>query len=441
MKVAQGRTLLAGLVAITVSAIALTARADKKKDEARDQPKPVAAATSTPEPEVIAIVGDVKINEQDLVSSLPPANQKAYQGALQHIQDMEKQAVQAIFADRYVKQQAAAKKVTEEAYYQEEISANRENFPDDYKVQIAQAKSQIYEGKRSILDDLIGKRLEENAAKAKGVTVEALVKAEVEDQIQPVTQADIDQYFTANQRQFGAQQKDAVTPQITDILKRNRTSQKRNEYRNSLRSATTVRTLLEVPRLPVTSDDDPVRGPKDAPVQIVMFSDFQCPYCSKVEATMKQISDRYGNKVAITFRDYPLPFHQFAEKAAEAANCAYKQGNNKYWEVHDALFANQGQLDEPSLKKTAESLGLDMKAFSQCFESGEMKPEIEKDTAAGQSYGVNGTPASFINGRLLSGAAPFENFQHIIDDELQMKGVPVPTAQAAAPGAAGTVTK
>jgi protein-disulfide isomerase len=143
--------------------------------------------------------------------------------------------------------------------------------------------------------------------------------------------------------------------------------------------------------------------------------------------------------VAISFRDFPLSFHQFAEKAAEAANCAYKQG--KYWEFHDALFANQSALDVPALKKQAETLGLKTDDFNQCLDSGEMKAEIDKDMAAGQTFGVSGTPASFINGRMLPGAQPFEGFQKVIDEELQMKGLPVPTAQAAPSAPPAQVTK
>jgi hypothetical protein len=340
MKVVFRRALLAGLTSVAL--ISLSTAKDKKKDEPKDQPKPAASPRAAPapsEPGVLAVVGSDKITEQDLVSSLPPANQKAFQAAIQRIDDMEKDAMKSIFADRYVQEQVAAKKVSEADFYAEEIAANRENFSDESKSQVAQAKTQLYEGKRSVLDDLVGKKLEENAAKAKGMTLDAYIKAEVTDKLEPVSQAEIDAQYTANQRQFGGQTKEAVTPQITDMIKRGKESQKRNELRASLRSGTTVRTYLEVPRVPVTSDDDPVRGSKMAPVQIVMWSGFQCPFCSRVEATLKQIVDRYGDKVAITFRDYPLPFHQNAEKAAEAANCANRQG--KYWEYHDALFANQ----------------------------------------------------------------------------------------------------
>src|SRR5437867_267989 len=291
-------------------------------------------------------------------------------------------------------------------------------------------------------DDAIGKKLEEKAAKDKGMTVEALVKAEVEDKVAPVAPADIDQFYTQNQRQMGGASKEAVSKQIEDAIKSQRTSQIREEFRDSLRAGVNIRTYLEVPRIPVSADDDPVRGPKNAPVQIVEFSDFQCPFCSRVEPTLKTIRDTYGDKVAIVFRDFPLSFHQNAEKAAEAANCANKQG--KYWEMHDAMYANQGLLGVEDLKKRAQELGLEANAFNQCLDSGEMKAEIDKDEQEGGGYGVTGTPAFFINGRFLSGAQPLDNFKKVIDDELQMKGIAVPTAQATpapAPGAAPAAVK
>jgi len=313
----------------------------------------------------------------------------------------------------------------------DQIAANKDSIPSEYKVQIAQIKQQIYDAKRTALDELVGKKLEEKAAKDKGTTVDELVKTEVDAKVAPVTQADIDQYYAQNQRMFGGQTKEAVSKQIEDSLKNQRAIAKRNEWRNSLRASNNVRMNLEVPRISVSIDDDPTRGPKDAPVQIVMFSDFQCPFCSRVETTIKQVRDLYGDKVAVTFRDYPLSFHQNAEKAAEAANCANKQG--KYWEFHDSLFANQAQLSVPDLKKKAEDMKLDTAAFNQCLDSGEMKAEIDADTKEGSTYGVTGTPASFVNGRFLSGAQPFDAFKKVIDDELQMKGIAVPTAQAAAP--------
>lgn len=422
MSVRFPRVFFVGVFAFALCAAPALAAPAKKADQ------PQAAATAA-EPGVIATIGDVKITEADLISSLPPERQKAFQGAAQRLQDIERQAVQELLAARYVQEQAKAKGISEEALYAQEIAANRDTFPADFKTQIAQVKQQVYDAKRGALEEVIGRKLEEKAANDRGLTVEALIKAEVEDKIAPVTQADIDQYYAQNQRNFGGQAKEAVSKQVEDAVKNTRIAQKKSEFRASLRGSTPVRTYLEVPRINVSLDDDPIRGTKDAPVQIVMFSDFQCPFCVRVETTMKTIKDTYGDKVAVTFRDYPLSFHQNAEKAAEAANCAHKQG--KYWEFHDALFANQSQIAVPDLKKRAEEMSLNMADFNQCLDSGEMKDEIDRDMKEGISYGVTGTPASFVNGRFLSGAQPFENFKKVIDDELQIKGIPVPTAQAA----------
>jgi len=168
----------------------------------------------------------------------------------------------------------------------------------------------------------------------------------------------------------------------------------------------------------VSADDDPALGPQDAPVLIVEFSDFQCGYCARFTTeTLNQILDTYGNQVRFVYRDFPLTsMHPYAQKAAEAAQCAYEQG--KYWEYSDLLFQNQQALDVDSLKGYAQQLGLDTDAFNECLDSGRYTSEVQNDFAQGQSYGVTGTPTFFINGRLLVGAKPFSAFQAMIAEEL-----------------------
>ena len=170
----------------------------------------------------------------------------------------------------------------------------------------------------------------------------------------------------------------------------------------------------------VSADDDSVLGDSKAPVTIIEFSDYQCPFCERFyTATLPQIKTEYINtgKVKLVYRDFPLSsIHPQAEKAAEAAECAGEQ--NKYWEMHNKLFENQGALDTDSLKKYAQQIGLDSGKFNDCLDSGKMASEIAKDTADGTSYGVQGTPAFFINGQEISGAQPFESFKQIIDAEL-----------------------
>ena len=175
-------------------------------------------------------------------------------------------------------------------------------------------------------------------------------------------------------------------------------------------------TQPEVTRASVTADDDPSKGPADAKVTIIEFSDFQCPFCARVQPTLKQIADTYGDQVRIVFRDFPLSFHNDAQKAAEAAECADDQGI--FWEYHDLLFANQGSLGVLSLKQYATNLGMDTVTFDSCLDSGKYAQEVKDDLADGSRAGVRGTPAFFINGIPLSGARPFADFKQIIDSEL-----------------------
>jgi protein-disulfide isomerase len=161
------------------------------------------------------------------------------------------------------------------------------------------------------------------------------------------------------------------------------------------------------------------KGDKNAPLQVVIFSDFQCPFCTRVEPTLKQMEKEYGKKVRFTWKNYPLPFHNNAEPAAEAAMAAGAQG--KFWEMHDKLFANQQALDRPSLDKYAQELGLNMGKFKTELDASKYKATIEAETKEGSAVGVTGTPAVFINGRKIAGAYPWETFKKIADEELSKK--------------------
>ncbi len=164
-------------------------------------------------------------------------------------------------------------------------------------------------------------------------------------------------------------------------------------------------------------DDTPVRGPKAAKVTIVAWSDFQCPFCSRVVPTMKQIEDTYAKDVRIAFRHQPLPFHNNAKGAAEASMAANEQG--KFWPMHDKLFANQQALDRASIERYAQELGLDMGKFKAALDSNKFAKKVEQDSADGMAVGANGTPTFFVNGREFVGAQPFEAFKGIIDEEIK----------------------
>lgn len=154
-------------------------------------------------------------------------------------------------------------------------------------------------------------------------------------------------------------------------------------------------------------------------IEVVEFSDFECPFCGRAEPTLQQIMTEYDGNVKLVYRHYPLPSHPFAQKAAEASECAADiGGNEKFWEYHDKLFANQNALQVPNLKRFASDTGLDSKQFDACLDSGAMASRVSFDENEGRDAGVTGTPTFFINGKKLVGAQPFSEFKKIIDAEL-----------------------
>ncbi|MBK8171374.1 MAG: thioredoxin domain-containing protein [Sandaracinaceae bacterium] len=171
-------------------------------------------------------------------------------------------------------------------------------------------------------------------------------------------------------------------------------------------------------RVPVTAAQ-PSRGPADALVTIVQFSDFQCPFCSRVEPTVTQLLHDYGNKIRVVWRNNPLPFHQNAGPAAQAAAEAFKQGGSaKFWRMHELMFQNQTALTRPDLERYAQQAGLDMTAFRAALDGNTHQAEIAADQALANSLGARGTPFFFINGRQVQGAQPITAFKEIIDDEV-----------------------
>ena len=173
----------------------------------------------------------------------------------------------------------------------------------------------------------------------------------------------------------------------------------------------------DLPRIAVSVDDDPMMGVKDAPITIVQFAEYQCPYCGKAGESIDRVMEEYAGKVQMVYRDFPLSFHPRAVPAAVAANCAGEQ--DKYWEMHKLLMSNQRALEEGDLVAHAQTLELDMAKWNTCREDPAQAAEVQADMEAGAEAGVSGTPAFFINGIMLSGALPFEQFKEVIDRELE----------------------
>jgi len=278
--------------------------------------------------------------------------------------------------------------------------------------------------RRKLLEDgvqqLVDQKLLEAEAAKRGVTVDQLMKSAVEDKAGAVSDADVDKFYEDNKARIN-RPKEQIAPQIKAYLANKNKAELRDKLLADLRTSHQAKVLLEPMRADVTDAASPSRGPADAPVTLVEFSDFQCPYCSRVEPSIDETLKTYPDQVRLVYRQFPLSIHPFAEKAAEASLCAADQ--DKFWEMHDAMFANQQALGVDQLKAKAAELGMNADAFNKCLDSGEKAAKIHEDMAAGEAAGVNGTPALFVNGRFLNGAVPFSEIQKLVDEELSRKGI------------------
>lgn len=285
---------------------------------------------------------------------------------------------------------------------------------------LVKVRQDEYEARRQALEGLVNEEVAAKEALAKKVSKEDLIKKEVADKVADPPQSDIDTFYEQNKTRFGAQTKEQIAPQIALMLKGQKMQDAQKAYYKSLRQKYGVKTMLEPPRTMVAVDDDASRGPAKAPVTIVEFSDYQCPYCSRAEQTVTEVLKKYGDKIRLVYRDYPLSFHQNANIAAQASECAKDQG--KFWEMHGAMFANQSKLTQNELVETAGGIsGIDKEKFKACLDSGKFKDEVQKDFEEGVKAGVTGTPTFFINGIPMVGARDLASFSDIIDAELERK--------------------
>jgi protein-disulfide isomerase len=282
--------------------------------------------------------------------------------------------------------------------------------------QLLPLQTQEYEIKKAALDRLVSQRLVEAEAGSKGISAERLLEQEVDAKVGEPTDDEIAAYYLGQQDRISVPF-ETIKPQLRQALKQAKLQQARQSYVERLRKGADVAILLRPPRVQVGYDQSRLWGNATAPVVIVEFSDFQCPYCRSVEPTLKALLAKYAGRVSLAYRDYPLrEIHPQAQQAAEAARCAGEQG--KFREYHDLLYADRAKLDAGSLAGYGRNLGLDVPRFTSCLASGKFKQAVEEDLQAGSKAGVNGTPAFFINGIFLSGAQPANAFEKIIEAEL-----------------------
>jgi protein-disulfide isomerase len=265
--------------------------------------------------------------------------------------------------------------------------------------------------RRQTLEAMTDDYLIQQAAKRDNLSVDDYLKKEYTGK-SGVTEADAKKFYDQN--------KGANTPPFAQLKPQVMEMMNREALLQRLRKDQPVKILLEPQRVAVNSSGHPALGAKDAPVTIVEFTDFQCPFCEKTEGTLKQLEAKYGDKIRLVHMDFPLPFHQHALAAANAARCANDQG--KFWPYREALFANQSKLAPADLKATAKTLGLNTTEFDACLDSAKYSTQIKADIATGEKAGVDGTPAFFIDGRPLTGAQEPPKFEELIDNELAKGG-------------------
>ncbi len=277
----------------------------------------------------------------------------------------------------------------------------------------------VYEARRAAVDEIVGDMLLDEEAKRRGVQRAALVEQEITSHVAAVSEADVTAWYQANPQRVQGATIDQVRLPIQSLLTQERVQAAREAFLDKLKAKTPVRIMLEPPRQSVSAAGAPSRGPANAPIEMIEFADFQCPFCLAAAPTVQRVLDTYGDRIRFVYRNYPLPSHPNARPAAEAAQCANEQG--KFWAYHDKLFADPGKLEDAQLKEAAASLGLDAARFNRCVDQHAYKSVVDADTQAANEVGVTGTPAFFINGRLLSGAQPYDAFKRVIEDELALK--------------------
>ena len=290
--------------------------------------------------------------------------------------------------------------------------------------ELADLEQRTYDLRKSALEQLINQKLVEGKAKAAGKPVDEFLRGELTSKVgEPTDEESRALYERAKAAGQVKEPFDQVKAQIAQFLRRQKSEAVLAQYLEQVRADAKVEVLLPayLPSKVEVAATGPAKGPDSAPITIVEFSDYQCPYCSRAESTVKDLLEleKYKGKLRLVYRDYPLPSHNLAPKAAEAAHCAGDQG--KYWELHDRLFAASPKLEVTDLKAYARELKLDEGRFTKCLDSGEKAKVVAEHFKAGNEAGVRGTPAFFINGRLLSGAQKLEAFTAIIDAELAPK--------------------
>ena len=275
-------------------------------------------------------------------------------------------------------------------------------------------KHQVLENQ---LHEMINAELLNREAKARNISKEKLLELEINKQVHPTTSEEVDKFYNENKTRIRAP-KDQVEKRIIRHLEQIKKQRAHQQFIGQLKKKYTNTYLLGPFYEKVASHGHPFIGPPNAPITIIEFSDFQCPFCSKMVSTLEKIRENYKDQVRLVFRQFPLnSIHPQAQKAAEASLCAANQ--NRFWEMHNLMFEDK-KLSLSDLKLKAASLKMDTTEFEQCLDLNQFTEQVKRDILDGARAGVTATPTLFINGRPLTGAVPYKQIKKIIDEELRL---------------------
>jgi protein-disulfide isomerase len=285
---------------------------------------------------------------------------------------------------------------------------------------IYEAELKLYELKENRLRALLLERLMAADPKKAGMSNDEYLEKVIAAKI-TVAEKDIEAFI----KERGIDQKN-LTPELKERVRGYLEMEEKRKSVDRWMAAQTKKTPVEVffakptpPVFPVTAGDAPWLGGENAKVTVIEFSDFQCPFCAKGAEVITELKKKYGNKIKIAFKNFPLPFHQHAQGAAEAGLCVHESDPKKFWAFHDEMFKDQAGLDEAGLKAKAQKVGADMKAYDACVGAKKFAAKVNADMEEGKKVGVKSTPTFFVNGKMINGAQPLHVFSELIDQDLK----------------------
>jgi len=277
---------------------------------------------------------------------------------------------------------------------------------------LLQARYQYYMNQRKALDQLIDDKLIEIEAKNRHLSTDQLLNTVVYKDLKDPTEDQLQVYYEGME---ATESYESVRDKVLEHIRELRRERARAAYVKQLRNNAQVQVLLAPPFADVNVKDAYVRGDKNSPVTLVEFADYECPYCQKITPELQKLEKEYGDRLAVVYKDFPLPMHHASEKAAEAARCAGEQG--KFWEYHDVLFYSK-QLQVAELKAHARVLKLDGDRFDKCLDDGAETAPVKKDLEEAHQLGLTGTPSFFVNGHFFSGAADYTVLKEMVELQL-----------------------